>query len=353
MHTAVAYTLAAALLLGSSGCHFWGFWPKPPAPCVLSSAATKQEIVAHVNRNVTPLGGAPPLTAWRCLQVQLTASGMPPVPATIDVEAPLRMRVRAQMPLTFSEVADFGSNDELIWIWNQGAPGMMIIRHEQLPEALAQMQVPFEPEWLMEVLGVVPINVDEFELAVPETPKSYIELVANRISPTGAPVRRVVRINLCQGRILEHRIESTDGRVIASARLDNYELDATGQYVLPHFMKIEWPEAKAGMTLRLGDIMVNPPANSLVSWQAPEKPGVPRIVFPGRGSAVPRPHTWHEPLLRQIGGETGSDAPARVRLPDYSEDERPAAYSGAASQSSSDPLPQGPESAPRPFPALR
>jgi hypothetical protein len=277
---------------------------------------------------------------------------MPPVPATIDVEAPLRMRIRAQMPLTFSEVADFGSNDELIWIWNQGAPGMMVIRHEQLPEALAQMQVPFEPEWLMEVLGVVPINVDEFELAVPETPKSYIELVANRISPTGAPVRRVVRINLCQGRILEHRIESTDGRVIASARLDNYELDATGQYLLPHLMKIEWPEAKAGMTLRLGEIMVNPPANSLVSWQAPDKPGVPRIVFPGHGSAVPRPQTWQEPLLRQTGHETAADAPARVRLQDLSEDEPPAAYSGAASQSSSDPLPLGPESAPRPFPAL-
>jgi hypothetical protein len=352
MHTVVACTVAALLLLTSSGCHLWGIWPQQrPAPCVLAPTATKQEIVAHVNRNVTPPGGLPPLTAWRCLQVQLAASGMPPVPATIDVEAPRRMRIRAHMPIAFSEVADFGSNDEEIWIWNQGAPGIVTVAHEDLPRALAQMQVPFEPEWLMEVLGVVPINVDEFELAVPETPQRYVDLICDRRSPTGTLVRRVVRINLCQGRILEHRIESMDGRVIASARVDEYRPDATGQYVLPHFIKIEWPEAKTGMTLRIGDIVVNPPPSNLVTWQVPEKPGVPRIVFPGSG-AVPRPQSWREPVLRQAGGESDPDAPARVRLPDLTEDEPPAAYSAGASQSSSGPLPRGPESAPRPFPAL-
>ncbi len=350
IHTAVVYTVAAMLLLASSGCHIWGLWRPRPAPCVLSPTATKQEIVAHVNRNVTPPGGVP-LTAWRCLQLQLTLNGMPPVPATIDVEAPRRMRIIAHMPLTASEIADFGSNDEGIWMWDYRMPGVVTVAHEDLPQALAQMQIPFEPEWLMEVLGVVPINVDEFELAVPETPKSYIELIANRDSPTGEAVRRVVRINLCQGRILEHRLESMDGRTIASARLDNYEPDATGQFVLPHLMRIEWPEAKAGMTLRIGDIMVNPPANNLVSWQVPDKPGVPRIVFPGRRT-VPRPQSWHEPLLRQAGGEADPDAPARIRLRDDPEDEPPAAYSEAASQSSSVPLRRGPASAPRPFPAL-
>ena len=63
MHTALASTVAVALLLASSGCHFWGLVRPRPAPCVLSPTATKQEIVAHVNRNVTPPGGVPPLTA--------------------------------------------------------------------------------------------------------------------------------------------------------------------------------------------------------------------------------------------------------------------------------------------------
>jgi hypothetical protein len=351
MHTAVAYTVAAMLLLMSSGCHLWGFWPQRPAPCALPPTATKHEIVAHVNRNVTPPAGVPPLAAWRCLQAQLAANGMPPVPATIDVEAPRRLRIRAHMPIAFSEVADFGSNDEEVWIWNQGAPGVMTIPHERLPEALAQMQVPFEPEWLMEVLGVVPIDVDEFELAVPETPQQYVDLICSRTSPTGTPVRRLVRINLCQGRILEHRIESMDGRVIASARLDEYKPDATGQYVLPHLIQIRWPEAKTGMTLRIGEISANPPPSNLVTWQVPEKPGVPRIIFPGPG-AVSRPQSWREPVLRQAGGEPDSDTPARVRLPDYSADEPPAAYSGGASQSSSVQPLRGPESVPRPFPVL-
>jgi hypothetical protein len=351
MHTAVAYTVAAALLLASSGCHVFGrIWSRP-APCVLSPAATKQEIVAHVNRNITPPGGTPPLTAWRCLQAQLTANGMPPVPATIDVEAPRRLRILAHMPLTGSELADFGSNDDEIWIWNQGAPGIMTMRHEQLPEALAQMQVPFEPEWLMEVLGVVPINVDEYSLAVPGAPQRHVDLIADRTSPMGTPVRRVVRIDLCQGRILEHRIEGLDGRAIASARLGEYQPDATGRYVLPHFIQIHWPEAKAGMTLRIGEIIANPPRNGLVSWQVPEKAGVPRLVFPRR-SALPRPQSWHEPVLRQTEHETADEVPAHVTLPDFPEDEPPATYSAAASRSSSDLPPRAPDSAPRPFPAL-
>lgn len=352
MQKAVASLFATALLLAASGCHiFGGLFHRPP-PCVLSPAATKQEIVAHVNRNITPAGGVPPLTAWRCIGASLKFRGAPPIPATIDVEAPHRIRIRAQMPFTYSEVVDFGSNDQEVWMWEYRMPGVMTIPHEQLPEALAQMQIPFEPEWLMEVLGVVPVNVDDFELVVPSTPANYIELVANRSSPTGETVRRVLRIDLCRGQISEHRVESLDGRVIASAHLSNYGADAGGRYMLPHLIKIEWPETDSSMTLGIGDIIANPPPHGLVSWEVPEKAGVPRINFPGAG-AVPRPQSWREPLLRQTGGEESSDAPARVRVPDLSEDAPPAVYSGAASRSSWDPLLREPESVPQPFPAPR
>jgi hypothetical protein len=348
MHNALACVLLAAAVLGSSGCVGFGGWrwPRRPPPCALHPGATKQEIVAHVNRNLSPPAGAPPLAAWRCTDAKARFNGMPAVNASLEVEAPQRLRIRAQMPFTYSPVADFGSNDEEVWLWDQTAPGILTIPHENLPLALSSMQVPFDPDWLMEVLGVEPIDAGEFELVTPEPARKWVELVAKRQSPTGETVLRIMRVDLCQGRIEEHRIETPDGRVVAAARLLDYKPDATGQYVLPHSVQISWPATNSSIALTLRDIMANPPPTSMASWTVPVKPGVPRLEFNAPAAA---PHTSRE--VMPAGNEQHPlDPPARVRLPDFSEDVPPAAYFPAASQSSWDQLPPEQASAPRPFP---
>lgn len=352
MHKALACVLLAAAVLGSSGCvgfGRWG-WPRRPPPCVLHPGATKQEIVAHVNRNLSPPTGAPPLTAWRCTDADARFNGLPAAKASLEVEAPRRLRIRAQMPFTYSPVADFGSNDELVWLWDQSAPGILTIRHEELPQALSRMQVPFDPDWLMEVLGVEQIDASDYELVAPEPPQKWVELVAETPAPTGETVRRILRVDLCQGRIEEHRIETLDGRVVAAARLMDYRPDATGQYVLPHLVQIRWPATNSSIALTLRDIVANPPPTSTASWTVPVKPGVPRMEFSAPAGA---PRSSRTPVIPAGNEQPPLDPPARVRLPDFSEDVPPAAYSPATSQSSSDRLPPEQGSAPRPFPGLR
>lgn len=348
MHNALACVLLAAAALASSGCLGVGRcgWPRRPPPCVLHSNATKQEIVAHVNRNLSSPTGVPPLTAWRCTDADARFNRMPPAKASLEVEAPRRLRIRAQMPLTYSPVADFGSNDEEVWLWDQTAPGVLTIPHAALPQALGSLQVPFDPDWLMEVLGVEPVDAAEFELVAPLPSQKWVELVAERQSPTGEPVRRVMRVDLCQGRIEEHRIETLDGRVVASAKLLDYKPDATGQYVLPHSVQISWPATNSSIALRFREIVANPPSTSLASWTVPVKPGVPRLEF-NPPAGLPRATRDIVPAGSE---QQPLDPPARLRLPDFSEDVPPAAYSPAASQSSWDQLPPEQASAPRPFP---
>jgi hypothetical protein len=353
--------LLAALLLSGTGCQngrFWPPWPKrqpEPPPCTFNAAATKQEIVAHVNRFIAPENDTLPLTSWRSTQMRVTMSGAPPLGGSIDVQAPSRLRIRAEVPLTSLEMADFGSNDEAVWFWGKGAPSMMTVSHEDLPAALQQMQIPFEPEWLMEVLGVVPLNVDDYELQRPTSDCGWVDLVAHRDSPTGERILRVVRVDTCHGHIVQHLVKRLDGELIASATLSNYGPDASGRYELPHVVELEWPVAEARLKLELGAIHANPAPLAETAWAVPHKAGVPiqrlqppRAVGQSPGQAMRQ--QLYQPVLQQKLVSPQDVFSEDFNAAEPSADGPPPEYSSEAWRSSSDPLPLEQASGPRPFP---
>lgn len=356
----LAVCLAIAMLLPfGSGCRGLMFWPgKKPPPCTFKPDATKQEIVAHVNRFASSEGERPPLTAWRTTSANIALKGVPFV-GTIDVEAPSRLRIIASMPIAHSQVADIGSNDEMVWFWGMPSKEIVTIRHEHVPAALQTMQVPFEPQWLMEVLGVVPMNVDDFDLRRAPAGEPWVDLVAQRDTPTGQPVIRVVRVDLCHGQIIEHRIEQTNGSLIAAAKLGDYSPDVSGQFMMPHFVRIEWPVTETSLTMRLGAIHANPVSLGASGWQVPQLKGlrcqqfVPPGMEPTRTVENPDGLNSRASLRQPLYRQASADSAARMDV--FSEPEpageQPAAYFPEASRSSSDRLLLEPESGPRPFPA--
>lgn len=356
MHrTAASLAIAIALLIGG-GCRHLPGWliGRRPPPCTFNPNATKDEIVAHVNRFATPAGTHPPLTSWRATDVSFSRSGLPPVPGTIAVEAPSRIRIRAAMPLSHSDVADIGANEEEIWIWGHGAKEIVTIRREHVPLALQEMQVPFEPSWLMEVLGVTPINYDDFEIRRPQGEDCrWVDLVSPRDTSTGEQVVRVVRVDLCHGHISEHRIERSDGTLIASAALKDYAPDASGQFEMPHYVRLEWPVTKTALTLRLGPIHANPPALADTAWEVPHLAGMPRRAYtPARyaGPSDGSRQRFREPLYEKKTVHRGQASRMDVFSDEPSGGGQPIGYSPEASQSSSDQPPGERESGPRPFP---
>lgn len=355
--------LLAAVLLSGTGCRHGGAWfhwphrqPEPP-PCTFNEAATKQEIVAHVNRFIAPENETPPLTSWRATQMRITMAGAPPLGGTIDVQAPSRLRIRAEIPVTSFEMADFGSNDKEVWFWGKGAKSVMTVSHEDLPSALQQMQIPFEPEWLMEVLGVVPLNVDDYELERPTSDCGWVYLVARQESPTGEQVIRRIRVDTCHGHIVEHRLERISGELIASAVLGNYGPDASGRYELPHLVQLEWPMAEAGLKLELGSIHTNPAPLAETAWAVPYKAGIPIQRFEPPQAAGQSPANTARQQLYQPVLQQKLVSPRDVFSEDFNAaqptgDAPPSAYSSEASRSSSGRLLQEQASGPRPFPGL-
>ena len=132
----------------------------------------------------------------------------------------------------------------------------------------------------MEVLGVVPIDPEQYMLIRPTPDTGYVELIADRSAPTGEPVRRVIRVDACHGQISQHRVESIDGAIIAVARLDKYERDPSSPYLLPRFIQVEWPQANAEMTFHLrGRIQTDSQRLAMADWSVPGKAGYTQLTI--------------------------------------------------------------------------
>jgi hypothetical protein len=272
--------LAFLLLTLLAGCSL-PRWFARQEPCRLDPAISKADLIAHLNRNVTGTGGHPGLTAWQTGDATLRVSGagmptVPRLPATLAVQAPRNLRLIVSHPLSGGQEVDLGSNDERFWFWTKEAPQIITCRQEDVPDALRQLSMPIHihPDWLMEVFGVIPIDGSEFNMVRPHAEATEVQLIANRVSPLGETVQRVIRVDLCRGEIIEHQLRTADGRVIARALMDKHTELSNGA-TLPMLVKLDWPEAQVQMTLNLGRPVPNPPAlaENGTLWQIPSIPG--------------------------------------------------------------------------------
>ncbi len=260
---------------------------------VLESDISKEQLVEHLNRNILGTEDSPGLAGWRTSDAKIQVTGIPfPLPASMAVEAPRNLRIVVSHPITGGQEVDLGSNRDRFWLWTKEQPEMIVCNHEDASHALQHLEMPIQiqPEWLVEVFGVIPIEADDYTLERPQIDEPVLDLVSVRTSPTGHQVERVIRVNTFTGRVQEHLLRSGAGDIIASATLKKYT-DMPNGTSLPTSVRISWPEAKTEMKISLGHPSVNPPsfatANSL--WEMPNIDGA-RVVDIGK-------------LSRQAAGE--------------------------------------------------
>ncbi|HEX6985944.1 MAG TPA: hypothetical protein VF170_11235, partial [Planctomycetaceae bacterium] len=151
--TPAAVAAAALLLAGCVGGRNWNPFPEASAPA-LPPGSTCEQVVAHLNANIGKC------TAWRSHAVSVKSNGLPlSASASMAVESPRRFRMLVSA-MNF-DVADLGSNDERMWIWTKPPADepsyIYTCAHQDLPAAQQRLPIPFRPDWLMEVLGVMPI----------------------------------------------------------------------------------------------------------------------------------------------------------------------------------------------------
>lgn len=246
-----------AVLVTSSGCGTLGklrFWPKKDELAVtpLPKGATLDEIVDRINDSRSRL------TCWRSTDVRIKADGEgilePTLSAKLAVQSPRSLRLTASS-LVGPEV-DFGANDERFWLWiKRQEPKVVLTGSHEGQGRQELMPIPFSPSWLMEALGVVPIQTQGLRLERDDSHPNEVRLIS-AVSDGGQATRRIMVVDLRNSLITRHALYDDNDQLVASAEMSDFR--ATSGFVMPHSIDLNWPDTKTVLKLKIGKIEINP-----------------------------------------------------------------------------------------------
>ena len=289
------------------------------------------DLIEHLNANIRQLH------SWSCLDAQVsTKAPMLPVKlslsAIIAVERTRNFRMRASV--LGSEEADFGSNSEQFWFWiRRGDPYLFTARHEHLPAVSERLPIPFQPDWIMEALGVREIDPAKIKLQQPGPSPNIVNFVMEEALPSGQTVRRELLVDRNLGIILGHSLYDGAAHLVAKASLSDHRREPSG-VIMPHRVELEFPLTKMELTIELNEINVNPSHLPSSMWELPNIPNVPQYDM-GEHLARTNPQRMGSGV-RQIQGEQYAEAPpfavseAPLECPPFAEAPGMSSPSGSA-----------------------
>jgi hypothetical protein len=305
------------LSLPSTGCVFDKFFAPDTGIKPIETQLTQAALIEHLNQNIQGL------YSWSCAEATISTrpSRFLPVKLTlaaqIAVERDKNFRLRASSPM--GDEADFGSNDERFWFWmrrNQ-PPHVFTARHADMPAVSQRLQIPFEPAWIMEALGVVPLDPNSITLRQPGNSPHTVQLISHQVSPSGEQVRKEIVVDTRWGVILAHRLFDANGQRLAEARLSKHRKEPSG-IIMPHVIELDWPQHQMAMTMELKNIEVNPSHLNDQIWQLPQDIPGSRVFDMGR-----RLNRMDAPMPHAPAGERTTQSETYLEPPPFAEHRNP------------------------------
>ena len=274
---------------------------KLPVDPVLSHTLSCEELVDYLNVQNQGLHG------WKCMETQVHVS-MPGLPLPQKLSGALSCSGPSNFRLTadnFVAMADVGSNAKLSWSYfKPGEPVVMTWHHEDahLLEYIPGNFPRLDPAWLMVILGVQPLDAQDFQIQKPPTGSKELWLVSIEESASGQPLRRVIKVDTVRGFAREHSLIDHNGAHLLRVTLSNHR--TCGSHVIPHAIKISFPPQKTELTLSFKGIETNCPIDDGL-WTPP---GGDRLAKVDLGDYVRRTHA-DIPPRQKPDGQSRADVP--------------------------------------------
>ena len=310
---------AFALVATCAGCEWLPRWaPGPrPEPCVLSQNPTTEEIVAYINLRANKL------EAWQCSDATITSKSLPiRLDAHIAVQRSKNFRLVASSTIAGNEF-DFGSNSERLWFWmgRDKTKKVFTVRHDQLDTVEGRMPFPFRPDWLLEALGVIPLDPQNVRMLPRQPGDKLARLVSREYTPAGRIVQRTIVVDCCNGHVLSQSLEDhPSGRLLMKAEFNGFQTERHSGLKMPYRIDLYWPQTDMSMTLRLGTVQVNPGEFAPKTWQLPHYDGCTTLDLARGLAAAPRSHGQRQ--MRYQGQPPGRlrIQPLRNERPEFEEE---------------------------------
>jgi hypothetical protein len=262
--------------------------PKPGGPL---SPVQPEQLVGYINER------AARLQSLNFGDVRLVAkSDGLPLPA-------LRGSMAAGQPRNFRMTAtggvggkvDLGSNPEQFWVYVDAPttkPMFVYASHTDFETGRAKIPggIPFEPDWVMQALGMATLPPTNQYTAKPDDKTRTYVLSWPATTPSGSSIVKEIVFEgdaAAAGRpqVKRHAVRDTRGKLICSAEVKRAETTAAPlpiQY--PTLVVLKWEEQKFEMDLELKTGRVNEPFTAEESgrlFKRPTIPGAPAIDLAG------------------------------------------------------------------------
>ena len=292
--------LVPATVLLLAGCTSWphtrGDGKGPPAARVSTTVPTAADLVAYLNEN------ARRMQTLECKDLMLDASHRLQTVGLVG-------QMACQKPKNFRMVAkvggqqmvDMGSNSQEFWYWISKAdpPYLFHCSHQDFSQGRARMPFPFQPDWVVEALGMGEYDPNRNYQVITEP--GVLKLVESATSPNGQPVKKVTVFNRAPTsvQVTAYLLLDASGKEICGAYVQESAQDRATGAVYPKKINLVWPSEHIKLKMRLEDVAINggidetrsarlfarPVMRDIQAYNLalpPESNGVRRVAGPGR-----------------------------------------------------------------------
>ena len=210
--------LFSVLAMVAPGCRALGVKPFNPEPMAVVPTIAVREMVDQHNRNaelVQSLEAYPSVSDRKIGAAQGRMALVRPRDFKLTLSAPGR-----------GVIADVGSNDDKFWIWSSQSEEKAIYVGAYEAGGQIPPEMIFQPEWVVESLGLRTIGAEEASGITTEKgdSPSTMNLVHHRIGQDGQTLLKKTVVDRTTGQIRQHDFFAPDGKtVIARALPDDYQ----------------------------------------------------------------------------------------------------------------------------------
>jgi len=221
----------------------------PPAGAALP---TLEQLTSAINRNSQNIRN---LTTENA---SIHMSGVwVPLHTRLTFERPKRLRIQGFATTLTGQEFDFGSNDDIFWIWaRRGMGEVWYFRHDLYPYSPVRSAFPIDPEWLIEALGIVEFKLTDQHIGPNRLPDGNWEIISYRQTPAGLFVKRTV-IDSRNGWVVLQELRTPQNELIASAESSDWQIDRGTGIFYARQITVQSQAMEGRMTINLGSPTFN------------------------------------------------------------------------------------------------
>ena len=216
-------------------------------------------------------------------RVTLAIPGSPKIHGQLQIEFPNRMRLKAGIMGMSEAGVDAGSNDNLFWVWTKVAtpgqpPSMFYARHDTFQTSRFKQQLPFEPRWLIDALGILKLDPRGKHHGPFSDDAGRMWLYSVLDPGTQSQLTRALLINATSGIIEQVAIYNGQNKLVAWSNATQFQFDAEHNVSLPRKISLHMIQADGSpfqMTIDLKSHSYNSlHGDPKLMWEIPQATGV-------------------------------------------------------------------------------